>query len=611
MIDSRSTQVTLAQVFLFLSLTLVSWCGAYADADPSATDWLPTFRKVGFEGHDVVFYSPVTELRLPEGQLDSAISTPLDNLQERTWNTQQQVPPCSIPDSVVSKFSNTFGPAEIVLCELPGKIWFASIGYCGEGEDDPDLNQGILYSYNPDTGAVDQYLNVIPRCAGLSGLVRAGSMYVAATYYQGEYGLGSGGVFLLDLDRSKKIVREIPKPKQMGAVLAISPYESNCDCVWLAAEYGVERLTLGGGTWDQRYFDYLITDNNRLTISLSRLKPSDERMWLGRLLNNTPIEDLRGFVNAWYLSSAQQSAEYPRTGPLLLPYYLAAFERTKSWKEDWHYSSLLSIIISHYRGNNPAKMLELITAELSQINTLSRRGEVYSIAKRSKVYLPQALTNEYFDDLLVDYFSRYEGNSSNKNDVVRIAFENPEFLPKLQGYYLTHPITYRVEETFLERMKQYASWPVYTTSTSQMVSTRLKRLKLQFQMMEMCTKAVFFSQDRSDQQLIAILEARLATDTQAKFTIAQKSNPAVGSIEDSCIHSSERWLAAPDEVRPQRVSQLLDVSERNSKFKPLVLDILNAWYKTGAPTLDEWKRLCIQSAGVLNGFACGARIIKN
>jgi hypothetical protein len=436
-------------------------------------------------------------------------------------------------------------------------------------------------------------------------------MYVAATYYQGEYGLGSGGIFLLDLDRSKKIVREIPKPKQIGAVLAISPYEPNCDCVWLATEYGVERLILGVGTWDQRYFDYLITDENRLAISLSLLKPSDERMWLGRFLNTTPIEDLRGFVNAWYLSPVQQSVEYPRIGPLLLPYYLAAFEKTKSWKEDWHYSGLLSIIISNYRGNNPAKMLEIITAELSQTNTLSRRGEVYSIAKRSKMYLPQALTNEYFDDLLVDYFSRYEGNSTNKNDVVRIAFENPEFLPKLQGYYLTHPLTYRVEETFLERMKQYSSWPVYTASISQMVSTRLKRLKLQFQMMEMCTRAVFFSQDRSDQQLITILEARLATDAQAKFTIAKNNNPRSSGLGDGCIKGSEWWLAAPDEVRPQRVSQLLDVSERNSKFKPLVLDILNAWYKTSAPTLDEWKRQCTQSAGVLNVFVCGARIIKN
>jgi hypothetical protein len=123
-----------------------------------------------------------------------------------------------------------------------------------------------------------------------------------------------------------------------------------------------------------------------------------------------------------------------------------------------------------------------------------------------------------------------------------------------------------------------------------MVSNKLKQLNHKYELLEMCNRAAFFSNDRSDQQLIAILEARLATETQAKFTIEKRNDPNSRSTEDGCIFGSEWWLAAPDEIRPQRVSQLLNISEKNSKYKPFILEILNKWFKTNALSLDEWKR---------------------
>jgi hypothetical protein len=128
-----------------LSLLLFGfWTGAYAGADPAPTDWLPTFNKVSFDGNDTVFDAGVTQIRLFNGQWGNATSSPIDTLSERQNSHTPKVKACSIPNDVLSKYKNKYHHPEIWYCDLPEKIWFANGGYCGEGDDDPALNQGRL-----------------------------------------------------------------------------------------------------------------------------------------------------------------------------------------------------------------------------------------------------------------------------------------------------------------------------------------------------------------------------------------------------------------------------------------------------------------------------------
>ncbi len=565
------------------------WESAHAGPEPTPTDWIPRFTEVRIEGRDIVFDAGITRIRLADGQFGKPTSTPINNLVEHPSKYTPKNAACSIPKEVLSHYKSQYNSPEILLCDLPDRVWFATGGYCGEGDDEPALNQGSLYSYSTATGEVTSYPGTLPKCAEVGELARANNRLVAVTLYQEEYSQSAGEVIILDLENIKAPPRRISNPRPTGAVVGMSVYDKQCDCVWFATETGIERLTIGSGEWQQQYFDYVITADNHLALTLSPTAPRSDRMWLGRVLYNYPIENLREFIKGWAQSPAQQYSEHPRVGPVLLPYYIAAAETAKQREKDWPYSELVRIVAMHKDNESKATVRAFIEEQLKQTNSLSRRGEAFSIATYFNIQYPQALSDRYFDDLLADYFSRYEGNSSSRNDVVRISFENPELLPKLKAYYLTHPVTFDVEKDFLDRMAQYSSWPAYA-SMAEMVNARNKRIKRQYELLDMCNRAAFFSNDRSDQQLVRILDARLETDAQATFTIRKRNNPNSTSVEDGCIRGSEWWLAAPDNVRPQRVTQLLNVSDKRKEYKPLVLEILNKRFGTSFTSLEEWQR---------------------
>jgi hypothetical protein len=378
--------------------------GVHAGADPAPSDWLPVFNNISFSGNDIAFDAGSAQIRLPNGQWGSATSSPINTLAERHDSYAPKVKACSIPDEVLSKYLNGYNQPEIWYCDLPEKIWFASGGYCGEGDDDPKSTQGNLYSYTPANKEVVRYPGFLPKCAELAGLVRVNNLLAGVSIYQEEYGQGAGDVIILDLNDLKAPPRILRNPKSTGAVVGISPYDKRCDCLWFATAEGIERLTVSSGKWEQRYFDFEISQANQLILTLSPQKPNEAKMWMGRVIYNNPIEDPRGFIKAWNLSPAPQYAEHPRTGPLLLPYYIAAIERTKDWEKDWTYGELMRLVAMHQDPESKPAARAFIEKMLKQPTRLSRKGEVMSAAKRLGVDA-KALEGAYFNDLLIEYFS--------------------------------------------------------------------------------------------------------------------------------------------------------------------------------------------------------------
>jgi len=579
--------VTLLRWFLLPMFLIAFWRGAYAGADPTPTDWLPQFNKVRFEGQDVIFDAGVTQIRLRDGKWSNASGLPINTMVEKQNLFSPRNTECSVPQEVLSRYKNEYKPTEVMYCELPGRIWFATGGYCGEGDDDPGYNQGRLYSFMPMSGEVREYPGFLPKCAELAGLERIGNQLILVTVYQEEYSLGSGQVLIYDLDHVKAPPKVLTNPHPSGAVIGMSSYDKQCDCLWFATLEGIERLTVGNGKWERRYLDYEISPDNKFLPTVSPIKPSAEKMWLGRVLYRYPIEDVRGFVSAWNHSPASEY-DNPRIGPLMLPFYISAIERTNEGWSDWHFAELMNDIAAHKDNESQVMIRAQIEKLLKQPMNLSRRKEVISSAKKFGIADARKLEDEYFDSLMNDYFIRPRSSSSYGSDAVRISFEQPEYLPKLRDYYLTHTITFDVEDAFLDRVKQYSSWPGYEIMATAVEQGR-NRYEYRQGLLRKCG-ALRSSREvdptRAKNELITILQARLETDTQAIFMNDLNLNGT-----GSCIDASRYWIYGRDKAQFRaRTDLMVDVAETNKKFVQNILEILNFRYSTNYNNLEEWKK---------------------
>lgn len=556
------------------------WGGAHAGADPTPTDWLPQFNKVRFKGLDVVFDAGVAQIRLREGKWDNASGSPINTMVEKQNKFAPRSAECSVPQEVFSRYKNEYRPAVVMYCDLPEKIWFATGGYCGEGDDHPEYNQGRLYSFLPKSGEVREYPGFLPKCAELVGLERINNKLVVVTVYQEEYSLGSGQVLIYDLDQVKAPPKVLKNPHPTGAVVGMSGYNKQCDCLWFATLEGIERLTIGNGKWEQRYLDYEISPDNQFLPTLSVKKPKIEKMWLGRVLYRYPIEDLRGFASAWN-HSPPSAYDNPRIGPLMLPFYMAAVENINEGWNDWYFAELMRTVAAHQDNESKVIVRAFIEKLLKQPMNLSRRKEVISSAKKFGVADAKKLDDEYFDELLKDYFLRQRANSASNNDAVQISFEHPEYLPKLRDYYLTHTITFDVEKYFIDRVWQYNAWPGYDIMATAVEQGR-KRYEYRQGLLRKCTE---MRPPFSDDKLLPILQARLETDAQAKFM-----NDLSHNGSDSCINASRYWLNRDDVKIHARVALILDAAANHKDLSSVALDILNNKFLTHFKSINEWKR---------------------
>ncbi len=574
------TDVSVVRPLVLLLFLLGQIHEVHAGPDPTPTDWIPRFSEVLIEGTNVLLKAEDSQIRLFNAQFGNHSTSPIDNLKEKTRHHEQIKAACSVPDTVLSRYRNEYNSPVVWLCDLPDRIWFATGGYCGEGDDQPALNMGRLYSYSPGNGAVIQYPGALPRCSELAGLERAGNTLLAITLYQDEYSQSPGEVLVLDLEHIKSPPKLIRNPNPTGAVTAVSRYDKKCNCIWLVTGEGVERLTLDAWKWEQRYFDFEVTPDNRFALTLSSTRPSDEKMWLGRVLYNFPIEDLRGFITAWHQSAVLKNSDSRLRASLsLLPFYIAAIERTKDWEKDWTYGELMRLVAMHQDADSKPAARAYIEQVLRQPTKPSRKGEVISAAKRLGVD-SRSLEAAHFNGLLIEYFSGSKTKYSYEKDVVRYAFEHPEYLPRLRDYYQTNIIAFDIEKSFLDTAKSYQMWQGYSVMAAT-IDEGLERMKHRSDLFRMCA---LNETPRDENKLLSILQARLETDAQAKLT------NGAGWGEHNCIDASFYWInyGGLDQVH-RRIDLMLATADAHREYGPLILEALNRRYSTSFKKIDEWK----------------------
>lgn len=569
---------------LLLTVLLIGlWKGAYAQSYSTPTDWIPQFGTIRFDGQDVVFDADAASIRLRNGQWRGMSSLPINTMVQKQNVFVQRNMGCYVPYEILSRYgAKGFKEAAILHCELPEKIWFATSGYCGGSGDDPKANQGRLYSYFPGSGKVLEYPGFLPRCASLAGSVRVNNKLLAVTLYRG-IPRSPGQVMIFDLAHPEAPPKVIANPKPTGAVVGISAYERQCDCLWFATTEGIERLTIGKRKWERRYLDYKITTDNRLLLTLSIKKPSAEKMWLGRILYNYPIGDLRGFMTAWEQSPVPAHPGYPRTGSLLLPFYIAAIERTQEGWDDGSFGELMRIVAAHQDSEGKEVVRDLIEKLLKQPMNLSRRQEVISSAKIFGVNRVKEFEAAFFDDLMIEYFSGLRPNHHSSGDAVRLSFKNPEYLPKLRDYYLTHMLTYDVEKYFLDSAYQYRHWPGYDIVAAA-VDKGLKQTGHRLQLLNMCNNNLFGDESK----LLTILRARLETDAQAKLTREKRNDSPATWPESACINASRLWIYGDEEKVRARALLMLEAAAKHKEFSPIVLEILNYKFGVRFRDIEDW-----------------------
>jgi hypothetical protein len=268
----------------------------------------------------------------------------------------------------------------------------------------------------------------------------------------------------------------------------------------------------------------------------------------------------------------------------MLPFYMAAIEHTKEGWSDWYFDELMRIIASHQDSESRVMVRALIEKLLKQPMNLNRRKEVISSAKKFGVADVRKLEDEYFDALLNDYFIRRRSSSSYDSDAVRISFEQPEYLPRLRDYYLTHTITFDVEDSFLDRVEQYSRWPGHDIMAAAVEQGR-KRYDYRQGLLRKCGELRSSREQdsaRAKNELITILQARLETDIQARFMNENSSG--------SCIDASRYWIYGDEAKTRARVALVLDAVANHKELSPVALDILNNKFSKNFQSIEEWKR---------------------
>jgi hypothetical protein len=203
------------------------------------------------------------------------------------------------------------------------------------------------------------------------------------------------------------------------------------------------------------------------------------------------------------------------------------------------------------------------------------------------------LEGTYFNDLLIEYFSGSKTKYFHEKDVVRYAFEHPEYLPRLRDYYQTNIIAFDIEKSFLDTAKSYQMWQGYADMAST-IDAGLKRMKHRSDLFQMCASD---DTPRNENKLSAILQARLETDAQAKLT-----NEA-GWGEHNCINASFYWInyGGPDQVR-RRIDLMLATADEHKEYSFLILEALNRKSATSFKNINEWRRWWNSSAPTPNSL---------
>ena len=202
-----------------------------------------------------------------------------------------------------------------------------------------------------------------------------------------------------------------------------------------------------------------------------------------------------------------------------------------------------------------------------------------SKAEQLGVQNARDLQNLYFDDLLKSNYSGSEVNHSSDTDPVAIAFEQPEYLPRLRDYYLTHPFAFYVEGYFIGRVKQYSLWYGFSL-IAPAIEAGQKRYDHRIELLNRCARLDW----TLDGNLLPILQARLETDVQAKLSTKNSS------LSSGCIAPSYRWLnyGGTAQLR-RRVEFMLALIEKHTELSPVALDVLNDKFSTRSKNIEGWK----------------------
>lgn len=579
-------------IFLFIFMGTAG--SAFAGADPDYRDQFSSFHALSIEGEDVLLQRRV---RLPGGNWDKLVNSSISNKEAGNPFYHARTLDCSVPLQTLNEYSlnknavKTGSPPDAVAlyCDTD-RIWFASRAYCGEGDDsENESGQGYLHSYFPDTGAVTTYENFLPRCESISAVARIGNELWATTYYQGEYGTGgASGILVLDTStgKAKPRVRELQTHRFTDSALSTIVYQQESGLVWVSTDSGIDRYSLKNRKWEQRFFDFSITPENSLQLTLSPTRPPVKKLWLDYMLFYYPIDDARGFANAWdgitlYDGNGMMQFSIPPVHKSLLPYYISALSNIDDKWNDYHFTSMLRLITAHKGQESQIKPLlsKLLVMPLSS----ERRNAVVQAASKFGISNSRQLMDDQFKSLLSEYFETPSKDRKGQelHNLCDFAFKHTQYLSVLNEYYMSHAI----EDAYLDHgflddcVRAHSIWDGHSALLPIVLRTlenkRIDKNWGRYDLSSMCSIFSHYAKPgyRQAKFVFPILSAR-----------AKLEPYSADKFLDSCIPASY-WITNSAD----NIDELLKGMDTHPDLVPLAINVLREITGKDFHSLSNWR----------------------
>lgn len=433
---------------------LIPW-RATAGYDPSPTEALPALLSVDASSVDVIFFERLGgRYVLKNGDWYQWSAPPLH--RKREAETAPARKSLLVPQTVLDQYRDAWtNPAREIACAV-GRCWFVTHGICSEGT----YTHGRLFSYAIGTGSVTEHEGLFSGCQDVNNAAIIGGqlwLSVDPSEQPGSYPRREFWIYDMKSMRRIDIIRT-PVGFTSYAVYGLG-YQPKTNVLWVATREGLDRYSLVTRSWEHRFFDVIVTSDNRLSTRLSLQRPPLHRLWMAYHLYSYSIDDTRGFIKSWdAIEGEKAKSDFPVKAPQLLPYYISALFKIDATRNDYEFSFLIKTIGSINGGDEQirAALDRLEKAPLSPL----RRTAVVEL--RQKFGMPGASQDmdQQFELLRDRYFMQDRRQHVSFRELCNFAFANPKYLETLNGYFVSKPYNDNVDPDFMDMcVRAHSSWP--------------------------------------------------------------------------------------------------------------------------------------------------------
>ncbi len=402
------------------------------DSEPELS---PRFRQLDFVAGDVLFDG---KLVLPDGDLERWPNPRLNDVRGPDFGHPPR-PTCEVPGWEGAADRQPYA----LICS-DSEAWFATEGYCVEGERAP----GVIFRQRSG-GRLESFPGWLPDCEYAVAAVRvAGELWLGTERPVEKYAprVASGVLAYAVGDPDAESTQFLA-----DQIITGMAYDAGREAVWVLSVAGIHRYHVNTGRWQQAYYRYFVGDDDSLRLGLGETEPSPAERIMYEYLRVLPIRGKREFLQRWQsLEEPPEQLGWTRSfPPELLPWYLDAAVYYREADDgqyelsDYVFSMLLEMILVHTReyGTLIAPAFQALS---QQEHSLVERKMIWQGLKQLELPYAEYETALQFDRLLrsmTDDLMQWQHLSDREQYTALCGFvrRHPDYSPRLAAAFERDP----------------------------------------------------------------------------------------------------------------------------------------------------------------------------